>query len=158
MDHKHQGLEQIYLNEGMFAWSFPPWNQTDHSFVNSNVITRLELKTHTELHSALKSHTWIYKCSSHIIRSAKLAIWLKQVNVVGAHIVFYHSNDGSRKTLLTVMISWMLRHRTRKLRNFCFLDKVPLDIWPKRIFVCSSCVPGCTCRRCYIRYIFVHLL
>ena len=32
------------------------------------------------------------KCSSHIITSAKLAIWLKQVNVVGAHIVFNHSN------------------------------------------------------------------
>ena len=44
-----------------------------------------------------------------------------------AHIVLCHSDDGTRKTLLTVMISWMLRHITRKLGNFCFLDKVPLE-------------------------------
>ena len=156
----------------MFAWSFPPWNQTDHSFVNSKFDNKIRTKNAYWTTFSIKESHMNLKCSSHIITSAKLAIWLKQVNVVGAHIVFCHSNDGTRKTLLTMMISWMLRHITRKLGNFCFLNKVPLERVEKnfplfklstRLYfmsfpIWSSWVLGCTCRRCYIRYIFVHFL
>lgn len=64
---------------------------------------------------------------SYMVPGPKLSIWQKKINVVAADKVLCHSNDGTSKTLLTMMISRMLRYITGKLRNFGFFDKVPLE-------------------------------
>ena len=66
-------------------------------------------------------------CFPHLVTSAKLAIRLKKVYVVAAHIILCHSNNGTGETLLTMMVSRMLRYITRKLSNFSFLYKVSLE-------------------------------